>query len=112
MIGGYLIFGVSAALLFAVTGQDPHVMPGAAFLVLSIAYGMVFAGIGGYAAAAFAPRRPVLHAAIVAGIIAVGATASLLAKPGAGAIWSEAAALVLMAPCAVIGGILRRRAAR
>ena len=34
---------------------------------------------------------------------------SLLARPGDGAVWSQLAALLLMAPAAWLGGVLARR---
>ena len=34
-------------------------------------------------------------------------TASILAQPGKGSRWSQAAAIVLMAPAALVGGMAR-----
>ena len=108
VVGGYVVFAVSAALLFVVTGRDPHATQDTFFEVSTTVYGMVFAGIGGYLAARIAGRRTVLHAGIVAALIAVGAAVSLLASPKGDAIWSQLTALTLMAPCAVAGGWLRK----
>jgi hypothetical protein len=44
-------------------------------------------------------------------ILASGATMSLAATIGKGAIWSQVCAVVLMAPATVAGGWLRRRVA-
>ena len=65
--------------------------------------------IGGYVAARLARRRPLAHGVAVAALLALGATISLLSTLGRGAVWSQVAALVLMAPCAVLGSWLRSR---
>jgi hypothetical protein len=41
--------------------------------------------------------------------VAVGATISLLARPGAGAVWTQSAALLLCAPASLAGDWTRRR---
>jgi len=76
-------------------------------MLASIAYGMVFALLGGYVAAWLAHRRPLAHGVAVAAVLAVGAAISLLSTLGKGAIWSQVQALILMAPCAALGGWLR-----
>ncbi len=77
----------------------------------STAFGMAFALLGGYVAARLALRRPLAHGAAVAAVLALGAAVSLISTLGNGAIWSQVAALVFMAPCAVLGGWLRARQA-
>ena len=109
IVAGYLIFGLSAAALFAVTEQDPHVPASTTFMVLSTIYGMFFAALGGFAAAALARQPSPASAATVAALIALGATVSLISQLGAGAIWSQLAALIMMAPSALVGGIIRIR---
>jgi hypothetical protein len=108
---GYLVFGVSAALLFQLSGQAPHEEATTAFKIASTAWGAVFALVAGWLTARIAPRRPATHAAVVAALIATGATVSLLARP-ADAIWSQLAALVVMVPCAWIGGAIAARTPR
>ena len=104
---GYLLFAVSAGLLFWATGRDPHREQDLSFVVLTVVYGMVFAGAGVYVAGAIAGRKPGLHGGAVALILALGATVSFLAQPGAGSRWSQVTALFLMAPSAFVGGIVR-----
>jgi peptidoglycan/LPS O-acetylase OafA/YrhL len=105
---GYLIFGASAALLFQLSGQEPHESAPVAFKVASIVWGAVFALVAGWLTARVAGRRPRVHAAIVAGLIALGALVSLLADRS-GAKWSQVAAIVIMAPCALLGGAISSR---
>ena len=75
----------------------------------SIAFGMIFALVGGYVAAWLARRRPLAHGIAVAAVLALGAAISLVSTLGNGAVWSQAAAIVLMAPCAGLGGWLRMK---
>jgi predicted Co/Zn/Cd cation transporter (cation efflux family) len=74
-----------------------------------IAFGMVFALLGGFVAAWLARRRPFAHGVAVAAVLALAAAISLLNTIGKGAVWSQVSALALMAPCAVYGGWLRMR---
>ena len=106
---GYLIFALSAFAFFQISGQAPHAAAPMPIMLGSIALGMVFALVGGYAAARLARRRPLAHGIAVAVVLALGAAISLLGTLGKGAVWSQVAALVLMAPCAVLGGWLRSR---
>ena len=107
VVAGYAVFGASAAILFPLTGRDPHAQAPMTFMIWTIVFGIVFAAAGGYAAAAIAPRKPRAHAAVVGALIAVGAAVSLVAAPS-DARWSQLAALFLMAPAAAAGGTVRR----
>jgi peptidoglycan/LPS O-acetylase OafA/YrhL len=105
---GYLVFAASAVLLFQVSGREPHDDASTAFKIVSIAWGTVSALVAGWLTARIAARRGGTHAAAVAVIIAAGALLSLLARPS-DAIWSQVAALVIMAPGAWIGGVVGGR---
>ena len=115
---GYLTFGVSAFLLFQLSGQDPQVVPELRFFVFSILYGIGFAMLAGYLAASIARSVEVRHAAAVAAILGLLSSLSIILKltapqpewsAGIGAIWSDLSVLLLMAPAAVVGGYLRQR---
>jgi hypothetical protein len=54
-------------------------------------------------------RRPMFHGFAVGAVLALGALVSLLSTLGKGAIWSQIAALAIMAPCAPFSGWLRAR---
>jgi hypothetical protein len=112
---GYLIFAVSAFLMFRLTGHQAHgahEQPSTEFIIISIVVGMVAALIGGYVAAAIAGKK--VAATIVAIVIAAGAILSGIAAAsmmhGQG-LWSNIAAVVLMAPAAKLGGALAKRSA-
>lgn len=107
VIAGYLVFAVSAVLLFQVSGIDPHARPELFLGVLSVVYGMAFAALAGFAAAALAKRHEILHASLVAGVMAVLAIVSLLTQIGEASAWSELATVFAMAPAAVLGGYVR-----
>jgi hypothetical protein len=104
---GYLVFAVSAIILFRVFAVDPHQEPELGFRIWSTVYGVVFAFAGGYLAARIAGNKETAHASAVACILAVIATVSLIAQPGHGSLWSQFAALGFMTPAAVLGGALR-----
>ncbi len=109
VIVGYLIFALSAFVFFQVSGQPPHQAAPMPIMLASIALGMVFALLGGYVAAWLARRRPLAHGVAVAAVLALAAAISLFTTLGRGAVWSQVAALALMAPCAALGGWLRLR---
>jgi hypothetical protein len=104
---GYLVFGVSAIILFQVSGVDPKQEPTLGFRIWSTLYGIFFALAGGYLAARIAGKKEITHASVVACMLAVIATVSLIAQPGHGSLWSQFAALGFMTPAAILGGILR-----
>ena len=106
---GYLIFGISAFVLFQLTHVDLHQQPGAVFMVGSTIYGVVFALAAGYTAARIAGKKELVNAGAVACIIALLALVSIFAQPGLPTYWSQMAAIVFMAPAAVLGGLIRTR---
>ena len=107
---GYVVFAASAAALFALSGHAAHASASWAFVGVTVASGVVFAVAGGYVAGWLAGRRPVTHAMAMAAVLAAVATVSLAQTLGHGAVWSQVAALTVMAPSAVMGGWWRARA--
>ena len=103
VVVGYLVFALAAAVLFRLTGQDPHAAVSLAYAVGATLYGIFFAGAGGFLAARIAGRRPLVHGGIVGLVIGLGAFTSLVLDR-AGAHWSQLAAIFLMAPAAFSGG--------
>lgn len=98
--------------MFGITGVDPHVAPTPVFAVVSIAYGIGFAALGGWVAVALSRRHDERPTAIVGVVIAVIAAVSLATQVGRGSAWSEVATLLLMAPAAALGVRLRLKRAR
>ena len=112
VIVGYAVFAASGFVLFQTTGQDPHAEASLPFMLGFTVYGVAFALFGGYLSGWLAGRRPFVHGAAVAAILALGATISLIMTLGKGVIWTQVIALTLMGPAAVIGGWLRSRVAK
>ena len=111
VIAGYLIFGISAGVLFALSGRDPHARPTPAFAAGAVAYGLLFGALAGFVAASIASRRRLVHAAVVAAIIGAIGLLSLAFQQGNGSVWTELATACLFAPAALAGGWLRARRA-
>lgn len=110
VLTGYLVFAVSAVLLFKLAARDPHAAAPLGFIILTTLYGMTFAILAGYVAAWLAGRRPLDHAIALAALIASGGLISMVLSAEGGARWSQVGAVVLMAPAAILGGLIRRRA--
>ena len=107
---GYIIFAVGSFAVFRLSHHPPHAPASVSFMLVAIAAGVGFALAGGYVAGWLAGRRPVDHAVAMGGMLALGAAASLAATIGHGVVWTQTAALTLMAPAAALGGWLRGRA--
>jgi hypothetical protein len=106
---GYVVFAASAFTVFRLSGHAPHSVASGPFMLVTIVSGIAFAIAGGYVAGWLAGRRPLAHGMAMATLLALGAGVSLAATLGHGAVWSQVAALALMAPSAVLGGWLRAR---
>ena len=109
VILGYLMFALSAVLSFRISGQAPHAPAKAATTPTRMWASMIPNGAGGYVAALLAGRKPAAHGIAVALLLALGAAVSLVSTIGHGAIWSQVAALLVMAPGAAFGGWVRAR---
>ncbi len=102
VMAGYLVFALSAVLLFQLAGADPHAAVTPAFLVLSGLYGAFFALLAGWTAARVG-AGPWPHR-IVAGLVALAAAGSLFALGEGESPWSQIATLVVFAPLVLVGG--------
>lgn len=112
VIAGYIVFVACTLVFFKVAGQNPHQAAPLPIMLSSMAVGIAAAFLGGYLAAIIAGRRPLAHGISMALILALGAAASLASTIGHGAIWSQIAALALMAPSAAAGAWVRSRQQR
>lgn len=75
----------------------------------SIAYGAVFAALGGLSAASIAGRKPLSHALVLAGLIALAGLVHPWLEPGANPRWLDLSAVLVMAPAAVAAGWARSK---
>lgn len=106
---GYAVFAVSAVALFTISGYDPHSPASLSFVLLALLYGACFGVAAGFIAAWVARKAYLMHAFAVGCMIALGATVSLIARPGEGALWTQLSAILLYAPLTLLGGHLRAR---
>jgi hypothetical protein len=106
---GYLVFSISAVLLFSISGRPAEAWPGTSFAVFSTLYGAAFAMLAGFLAARLAPRAPLVHASVVSGLLAVAAIASMMFQAGETSPWSQAATLLIFTPSAFLGGFVQQR---
>ncbi len=115
VVAGYLIFAGSAVLFFHLLNVDPHSPASVRFEALTIAYGFAFALLGGFVTGKIARRTDLNCGIALALVIALGATVSMIGRPGAGALWTQTAAMFLFAPASLagywIGQQTRRRTA-
>ena len=112
VIAGYLIFALSALLLFRLTGRNPHAPAEIWFVIVTIVYGLFFATLAGFVAALLGKGFEMEHSLAVASLIAAVGAASLLSEVKSDAIWTQLAAILIIAPCAMLGGYLRQRRGR
>ena len=107
VIVGYLIFAVSAVLLFNLSGIDPHADASIGTIALVVAFGGAFAFIGGYFTKLIAATKTMIANDALA-IITAGFAAFLLFK-SPGNHYTQIAAIFLFAPLSLVGGFMRRR---
>jgi hypothetical protein len=112
VVAGYLVFAGSAVLFFQLLNVDPHSPAAVGFESVTIGFGLISGSLGGFVAGKIARRRDLTCGIVLALVIALGATVSMIARPGAGALWTQTAALLLFAPASLAGDWLRRRTRR
>jgi len=108
IIAGNVIFIGSTLLLLYLTRTDPHASASLRFMLLAIACGVACAVLSGFIAGWIGQRADIIIGMVLACIIAVPAAITVISRPGQGAVWSQMAALFLMAPAALIGDWLRK----
>lgn len=107
VVAGYALFAVSAVLIFGVSGRDPHAAAPVAFMIGSTLYGVVFALLAGYLCARVARRAELAHGLALGALLGAASVVSIVARRPGATVWSQTAALTLMAPAAVLGAWLR-----
>jgi len=107
VIIGYLIFALSAVLLFTLANIEPHDETGYTTIVGVIAYGIVFSLIGGTITKLIASGTSLTANIILALLIA--AIAAVSAYMSDGSNYTQFAAIAIFAPASLIGGIITSR---
>lgn len=106
-LAGYLISCVSSILLFMVGHIPPHQPASSGVMWFTAIYGVVFAVIGAAVGASFYRRFALGIGAAIAATIGVAAMWSWYETPN-DAHWTQAIAILLMAPAAQFGSFFRR----
>lgn len=104
---GYLISCVSSILFFILGHISPHKPATTGVMWFTALYGIFFAVIGAVAGASLLRRHALNIGAAIALTIAAMAMWSWWASPN-DAHWSNAIAILLMAPAAQFGALFRR----
>ena len=80
--------------------------------LLALSYRLVYAVIGSYIAARFAPRNPMRHAlvlGVVGFIVSVPGVIFIITHRELGPVWYPVALVITALPCAWIGGLLYQK---
>jgi hypothetical protein len=101
IILGYLLFELLWFGLFRVTNTDLHAPASISFEAGAVVFGLLFALSAGRLASFIGGRPHFIAAWIVGALVAVSAIVMMIRK---GVAWPQVAALLFMAPAAVIGG--------
>jgi hypothetical protein len=80
--------------------------------LLALSYRLVYAVIGSYIAARFAPRNPMRHAmvlGVVGFILSVPGVVFIITHRELGPVWYPVALMITALPCAWLGGLLYQK---
>jgi hypothetical protein len=122
IVGAFVVVAILVGLATALAAQimlgsmAPGTEPTTPFLVVNLAYSVLFAIVGGYVAATVSDHSPLGHAAALSAFMMVLGLASWLANGGQPApgqpAWYPLVMMLLVPPTAVLGGILVTRRTR
>ena len=104
---GYLIFAVSAVLLFSLGAIDPHADASVGTIILVIVFGAVFSFIAGFTAKAVAGSQSLAVNIALAALVFAFAAFSFFAS--AGSHYTQIAAMFVFAPISILGGYTNRK---
>ncbi|HUI31176.1 MAG TPA: hypothetical protein VLX91_13270 [Candidatus Acidoferrales bacterium] len=109
---GYLVYALSAVLLYQLPHIDPHANPATRFLIFSILYGLLFSFIGGFLTQLLSKSSNLKINYVLALILAGFAAISYVMTTGNH--YSQIASILLFAPSSLIGGwyFLKRKQER
>ena len=109
VIVGWGIFVAATLAIFRLLGHDPHLPASKEVMFVTILWGVGFAFVGGWMAALIGGRYGRWCARIIAMIIAASSVITGIMIYGRQPLWSNIAALCLMAPAMWLGGEVRAR---
>ena len=107
VVVGYLIFAVSAVLLFKLGGIDPHAEAGIGTILLVVFFGVFFSFVAGFVANAIAASRSlIVNVALAALMFAFAAFSSIRST---GEHYTQFAAMFIFAPISILGGFVGKK---
>jgi hypothetical protein len=107
VVVGYLVFAVSALLLFKLGGIDPHAEAGIGTMLLVVAFGAIFSFVAGFVAKVIAASRTLsINVALAALMFAFAAFSSLQST---GDHYTQFAAMFIFAPVSILGGLVSKK---
>jgi hypothetical protein len=104
VIISYVIFAVSAVLLFNLTGQKPHTDAALNFKITTGIYGTCFSVLSGLILQLIARTKNLTLNFILTFIMAAFATMSLFTSGGSH--WTQLFAIIIFAPSSILGGVI------
>lgn len=112
-LAAVVVLSTAVDLLCYATGVFPGEPAGMTTpdYLLAMIYRSVIQIGGGLLTARLAPRRPMLHVGVLAGIGTLAALAGAVAAAGMGPAWYAISLVVLAVPTVVAGGRMARRIA-
>jgi peptidoglycan/LPS O-acetylase OafA/YrhL len=110
VIVAYIIFAITAVLLFNISGHNPHQDAPLTFKCLTLAYGVFFSIIAGCVLQLIAKTKNLRLNIILALVMFAFAGISLLTS--AGNHWTQLFAMVAFAPSSIVGGYLKLRSTK
>ena len=105
VIAGYLVFAVSSALLFILSGKPPHEAAPLRFKLITLIYGLFFAVLAGLVVQLIARQQNLFLNYILALVIFLLAMISLLTSGGNH--WTQLMAMFIFAPVSIAGGYFK-----
>ena len=108
VVVGYLIFAVSALLLFKLGGIDPHAEAGTATTLLVVLFGAIFSFVAGCVAKVISASRTLIVNVVLAALMFAFAAFSSLRSTGDH--YTQFAAMFIFAPVSILGGLVSKKA--
>ena len=109
VVTGYLIFLACILLLVHLSGHDPHGTFALPTMLVFTVFGMLFAALAGYLTVILARHAGLEHSFGLATVILATGAAFLLAEIDKEGIGLQIAALMIIAPMAMVGADFRLR---